>query len=181
MDNLINFDNLRKVLEEFAEEFRETYRAQLVEHDRVTQYGKDRLIDSVDENTVDTMVQAGDQAWTVSIKINKYWKYVEQGVQGKKNSGSPYKNPGWKAYPHILEWVQIKPVIPSQGRLAKLPRPQQIKSSAYLITKSIVENGTQGSHDFENSRTATIERFRERIAEAVGHDFENYIRKVFAS
>jgi hypothetical protein len=166
MDTLINFDNLRKVLEEFAEDFRETYRAQLVEHDRVTQYGKDRLIDSVDENTVDTMVQAGDQAWTVSIKLNDYWKYIESGTK-----------PHWPPPSAILRWVQVKPVIPRPDAKGRIPSQ---KSLAFLIGRKISKEGTEGSHDFQDARTATIERFRERIAEAVGHDFENYIRKVFA-
>lgn len=177
MAELINFDNLRQVLEDFAQDFKTVYREELERSDRFTKYGQDRLIDFEQYNEVSTMVQQGDQAWTVTINLNKYWKYVEEGLQGSGNPTSPYKNPGWKAFPHILNWVTIKPVIPRPNNKGKLPSP---KSLAYLITRKIKDEGTDGSRDFENAKQVVVQRFRERIAEAVGHDFENYIRKVVA-
>lgn len=180
MADLIQFDNLRAVLEEFAGEFRDTYRASLLKHDRITQHGTDRLVDSVEANDVKAMVTEGDRAFEVTINLRPYWKYVEEGVRGAKNPGSPYNNPGWKAFPHILNWVEIKPVIPTSGRLASLPRPKQIRSSAYLITRSIVENGTQGSHDFRDSREAVLTRFRTRIRVAMAKDVQNYVRALLA-
>ena len=167
MAELINFDNLRQVLEDFAQEFKTVYREELERSDRFTKYGQDRLIDFEQYNDVSTMVQQGDQAWTVSIRLNEYWKYVEEGTK-----------PHWPPPSAILKWITVKPVIPRPDAKGRIPSP---KSLAYLIGRKISEDGTAGSHDFENAKQVVIQRFRERIAEAVGHDFENYIRKVVTS
>lgn len=164
MAELINFDNLRQVLEDFAQEFKAVYREELERSDRFTKYGQDRLIDFEQYNDVSTMVQQGDQAWTVSIRLNEYWKYVEEGTK-----------PHWPPPSAILKWITVKPVIPRPDAKGRIPSP---KSLAYLIGRKISEDGTAGSHDFENAKQVVVQRFRERIAEAVGHDFENYIRKV---
>ena len=167
MAELINFDNLRQVLEDFAQEFKTVYREELERSDRFTKYGQDRLIDFEQYNDVSTMVQQGDQAWTVSIRLNEYWKYVEEGTK-----------PHWPPPSAILKWITVKPVIPRPDSKGRIPSP---KSLAYLIGRKISEDGTAGSHDFENAKQVVLQRFRERIAEAVGHDFENYIRKVVTS
>ena len=164
MAELINFDNLRQVLEDFAQDFKTVYREELERSDRFTKYGQDRLIDFEQYNDVTTMVQQGDQAWTVSITLNEYWKYVEEGTK-----------PHWPPPSAILKWITVKPVIPRPDAKGRIPSP---KSLAYLIGRKISEEGTEGSHDFENAKQVVVQRFRERIAEAVGHDFENYIRKV---
>ena len=181
-NTLIQFDNLRAVLEEFAQEFKDQYRAGLLAHDRITRDGH-QLVDSVDRNTVEAMIREGDQAWTVTINLMEYWKYVEEGVQGARNPGSPYRNPGWKAYPFILNWVKIKPVIPRPPQTIRPTRrtlESLQRSSAYLITRSIVANGTQGSHDFATAQETTIDRFRTRIRLAMVKDVQNYVRQVLA-
>lgn len=188
-NELIQFDNLRAVLEEFAQEFKDQYRAGLLAHDRITRDGH-QLVDSVDANTVQAMIREGDEAWTVTINLMEYWKYVEEGVQGTKNPGSPYRNPGWKAYPHILNWVEIKPVLPRPN--SRGVRPSN-RSLAYLITREIAGDhprhptkdnkapgGTRGSHDFKTAQETTIERFRVRIRVAMIKDVQNYVRQVLA-
>ena len=188
-NELIQFDNLRAVLEEFAQEFKDQYRAGLLSHDRITRDGH-QLVDSVDAKTVQAMIREGDEAWTVTINLMEYWKYVEEGVQGTKNPGSPYRNPGWKAYPHILNWVTIKPVLPRPNSRGVTPSD---RSLAYLITREIAGDhprhptkdnkapgGTRGSHDFKTAQETTIERFRVRIRVAMIKDVQNYVRQVLA-
>lgn len=163
---LIDFANLQAVLEEFAVEFRDTYRAELERSDRFTQHGKDRLIDSVEANTVQTMVHEGDNAWTVSINLKEYWKYVENDTR-----------PHWPPPDAILRWVTIKPVIPYPDKRGRLPSP---RSLAFLIGRKISQVGTKGSHDFETSREAVLARFRTRIRVAMAADVREYVRKVLA-
>lgn len=176
MDTLIDLSELQKVLEDFAKDIKENYIEHLQYHDRVTQQKpskeKSKLIDSIQ-----THVVQGDKEFLVTMDLNEYWKYVEEGVQGKSNPGSPYKNPGWKAFPHIYEWVEIKPVIPRPGKNGKLPSTQSL---AYLITRNIVEQGTQGTHDLEVTKENVLNWYRDKISEALGHAFEGYIRKVVA-
>ena len=134
---------------------------------------KQKLIESVKTNVV-----VGDQAFEVTMRLNDYWKYVEEGVRGSRNMSSPYRNPGWKAYPFILKWIEIKPVLPRPNSNGKQPTPKQL---GYLITRSIVENGTQGSHDLQKVKDGVIPWYREKIAAALGHDMEHYIRKLVAT
>lgn len=165
-DTLIQFDNLRAVLEEFAQEFKDQYRAGLLEHGRYTQYGQDRLIDSVDANTVQAMIREGDEAWTVTINLNDYWKYVEEDTA-----------PHWPPPDAILRWVEIKPVIPRPDSRGRIPSPNSL---AYLIGRKISKFGTTGSHDFKTAQETTIDRFRTRIRLAMVKDVQNYVRQVLA-
>lgn len=168
MAELIEFTELQQVLQELADDIRENYKEHLEFNDRYTREHK--LIDSVK-----TQVVVGDQAFEITMTLEDYWKYVEEGVQGGDNPTSPYRNPGWKAYPFILRWIDIKPVLPRPNADGKLPTPSQL---GYLITRAIVENGTQGSHDLQKTKDGVIPWYKERIAAALGHDMENYIRKL---
>ena len=165
---LIDFTELQQVLQDLANDVRDNYREHLEYNDRYTTEHK--LIDSVR-----TQVVVGEQAFEVTMTLRDYWKYVEEGVKGSQNYTSPYRNPGWKAYPFILRWIEIKPVIPRPMSNGKLPTPSQL---GYLITRSIVNKGTQGSHDLKAVKDNLIPWYRERIAAALGHDMEHYIRKI---
>ena len=166
MADLIQFDNLRAVLEEFAGEFRDTYRASLLEHDRITQHGTDRLVDSVEANDVKAMVTEGDRAFEVTINLKEYWKYVEEDTR-----------PHWPPPSAILRWVEIKPVIPYPDAKGRIPSP---RSLAFLIGRKISREGTTGSHDFRDSREAVLTRFRTRIRVAMAKDVQNYVRALLA-
>ena len=165
-NELIQFDSLRAVLEEFAQEFKDQYRSGLLSHGRFTQYGEDRLVDSVDANQVSAMIQEGDEAWTVTINLNEYWKYVENDTR-----------PHWPPPSAILRWVEIKPVLPHPDANGRIPSP---RSLAYLIGRKISREGTTGSHDFKTAQETTIERFRVRIRVAMVRDVQNYVRSVLA-
>lgn len=166
MADLIQFDNLRAVLEEFAGEFRDTYRASLLKHDRITQHGTDRLVDSVEANDVKAMVTEGDRAFEVTINLKEYWKWVENDTR-----------PHWPPPSAILRWVEIKPVIPYPDAKGRIPSP---RSLAFLIGRKISREGTTGSHDFRDSREAVLTRFRTRIRIAMAKDVQNYVRALLA-
>lgn len=166
MADLIQFDNLRAVLEEFAGEFRDTYRASLLKHDRITQHGEDRLVDSVEANDVKAMVTEGDRAFEVTINLKEYWKWVENDTR-----------PHWPPPSAILRWVEIKPVIPYPDAKGRIPSP---RSLAFLIGRKISREGTTGSHDFRDSREAVLTRFRTRIRVAMAKDVQNYVRALLA-
>lgn len=167
---LIEFTELQQVLQDLANDIRDNYKEHLEFNDRYTKEHK--LIDSVK-----TQVVVGERAFEITLTLQDYWKYVEEGVQGSENTSSPYRNPGWKAYPFILRWIDIKPVIPRPDAKGRIPSPKQL---GYLITRSIVEKGTQGSHDLQKVKDGVIPWYREKIAAALGHDMEHYIRKLVA-
>ena len=164
MADLINFTELRKVLQDLAGDIRENYKEHLQWNDRYTERGvpsgySQRLIDSVK-----TQVEVGDRAWEITMTLNDYWKYVEDDTK-----------PHFPPVSKILEWVEIKPVIPRPDANGRIPSP---KSLAFLIGRAISEHGTQGSHDLEKVKDGVIPWYKEKIAIALGHDMENYIRKI---
>ena len=89
---LIDLTELQQVLQDLANDIRDNYKEHLEFNDRYTKEHK--LIDSVK-----TQVVVGDREFEITMTLQDYWKYVEEGVRGFENMSSPYKNPGWKAYP----------------------------------------------------------------------------------
>lgn len=164
MDQLIDFTELQQVLQDLANDIRDNYKEHLQFNDRYTEKGipkgyKARLIDSVK-----TEVVVGDRAWEVTMTLNDYWKYVEDDTK-----------PHFPPIDKILEWVQIKPVIPRPDAKGRIPSP---KSLAFLISRAISKFGTKGTHDLEKVKDGVIPWYTKRIAAALGHDMGNYIRKI---
>ena len=166
-DELLNLENLERVLTEFADDVKANYVQLLKDGDHVY---TGKLMENITIH-----VDSGQGEYVVSFDMEQYWKYLEEGVRGAANPTSPYKNPGWKAYPHILKWVQLKPVIPRPDSNGKIP---SVKSLAYLITRSIVENGTTPYGNLKEAKADALNIWRDRISEALGRDFENYIAKI---
>ena len=161
---LIDLSELQRVLQDLANDIRDNYKEHLRYNDRYTERGvpsgySERLIDSVK-----TQVVVGDNAYEVTMTLNDYWKYVEDDTR-----------PHFPPVSKILEWVNIKPVIPRPDANGRIPSP---KSLAYLIGRAISERGTKGTHDLEKVKDGVIPMYRERIAAALGRDMENYIRKI---
>lgn len=161
---LLDLTELQKVLQDLANDIRDNYKEHLQFNDRYTERGvptgySQKLIDSVK-----TQVVVGDQAYEVTMTLNDYWKYVEDDTR-------PHFPPPNK----ILEWVEIKPVIPRPLANGKIPSPKQL---AFLISRAISEHGTKGSHDLQQVKDGIIPFYKEKIAAALGHDMENYIRKL---
>ena len=154
---LIELTELQKVLQDLANDIRDNYKEHLEFNDRYTKEHK--LIDSVK-----TQVVVGDNAYEVTMSLNDYWKYVEYDCK-----------PHWPPVSKILEWVEIKPVIPRPLASGKIPSPKQL---AFLIGRAIYEHGTTGTHDLEKVKDGVIPWYKEKIAIALGHDMENYIRKL---
>lgn len=157
MDELVNLDSLLRVLMDLARDIEDNYKEQLAASGRyTTEYN---LIDSVR-----TEVRVADKGYEIVMHLKDYWKYVEEDTK-------PHFPPPSK----ILEWIQIKPIIPRPDKLGRIPTEDQL---AFLIGRKIARVGTKGSHDLEKTKDAIIPFYRERIKEALGHDMESYIRKL---
>ena len=161
---LIDLSELQQVLQDLANDIRDNYKEHLQFNDRYTEKGvptgySEKLIDSVK-----TQVVVGDNAYEVTMSLNDYWKYVEYDTK-----------PHWPPIDKILEWVNIKPVIPRPLASGKIPSPKQL---TFLIGRKIYNEGTDGTHDLEKVKDGVIPWYKEKIAIALGHDMENYIRKL---
>ena len=116
---LIDLTELQQVLQDLANDIRDNYKEHLEFNDRYTELGvptgyTQKLIDSVK-----TQVVVGDQAYEVTMTLNDYWKYVEDDTK-----------PHFPPVSKILEWVEIKPVIPQDHwQVTKSPHPNNLHSS----------------------------------------------------
>ena len=169
-EQLTEYPHLQAVLMEMAEAVKAAYVGNLKANGRPTQ-GIPSRADGRLADTVTTTVSLKEGKFTASLNLNTYWKYVEDGVlpSGK------YGNPGWKAFPAIREWVDIKPVIPRPDGNGRIPSP---KSLAYLITRKIVNVGTHGTHDLEMAKDAIIPQYLDRIEDALKEDVGTIIVKL---
>ena len=156
---LIDLNNLMAVLEEYGNEVRNLYQDKLIQNDRIA---TGELL-----NNVESQVVVNGQTYEVQLThLQEYWKYIENGTK-----------PHFPPMDKILEWIMVKPVLPRPNDDGDLPTPRQL---AYLIAREISENGTEGTHDLQDAIQEVNAKYRQRIAEALGHDMEFYIRKVIA-
>ena len=163
---LITLENVKTVLEEYAQEVRNTYQDKLITNDRIS---SGKLL-----NSVEYQVEFNGVEYEVKLTLEKYWKYIEYGVQGKENFSSPFKNPGWGAYPHILEWVTTKPVLPRSGQ-KHLKRPESL---AGAITAAIVNNGIKPGGELKDSIDEVNQRYKDKLVIALHKDTETLLKVV---
>lgn len=104
--------------------------------------------------------------YKVILDLLSYWKYVEYG----RRAG---KMPPIQA---IMDWIKVKPVIPREIN-GQLPTERQL---AFLIARSIGENGTEGKHVLEKANTKTQEQMIESIKQAFLEDIGEDMDKVLA-
>ena len=172
-DDLISFPATTAVLQQLAEEFKAGYIARLKENGHFTRDGQNRLID-----TITTEVTVDGRSFSASLKMNYYWQFLEEGIQ----PDGKFKNPGWKSFPFILKWVEIKPIIPRPPKTIK-PSKRTLeslqKSTAYLIVRKRNEVGDKGTHGFEKARDAILPQYYDRIRDALAQDVGKYIATFF--
>ena len=65
----------------------------------------------------------------VSIQLNEYWKFIENGTK-----------PHWPPISEIRKWISVKPILPRPLASGKLPTDNQL---AYLIGRKISKVGTK--------------------------------------
>ena len=164
---LISFDNVVKVLEEYGQEVRNKYQDQLIENDRIA---TGKLLNSVEYRVV-----SNGNTYEVQLQLMNYWKYLEYGLKGKKNPTSPFSNPGMKVYPFIREWIKVKPVLPRPMKNGKLPALNQL---AFLITRAIAKNGTTPGDELKDSLEAVNEKYKEKLIVALQKDSEAIMKYV---
>lgn len=153
---LIDLTELQQVLQEFAEDIRDRYRDVLAKNDHIASR---KLVDSIK-----TQVEVGENYYEVTMTLEDYWKYVEYDTK-----------PHFPPPDAILKWIQIKPVIPRPDANGRIPTQKQL---AFLIGRKIAREGTTGTHDLEQTKEDILPWWKEQISKALGHDIENYIRKL---
>lgn len=126
VDRLISneiLQNFLATLDEYAQEANELYKRKLTDKGINASY---TLL-----NSVETTVKRNDDTFTVTINLEDYWYYVENGRKAGR----------FPPIDKILEWIRVKPVIPYTDSRGRLPTEEQL---AFLIARKIANEGTEG-------------------------------------
>ena len=130
----MEWKNLKEALETYGQVLEDTYREELADADA---FASGRLFDSIKH-----IVQVDDKTIELSLELEDYWKYVEEGR-------APGKFP---PLGKIEEWIRIKPVSPYPDAKGRVPSTEQL---AFLIGRKIAEEGIEGKHLLEASIEST--------------------------
>lgn len=160
MEELLKLDNLTAVLERFAVELEAEYRSNLKQSGRMA---TGQLHD-----TAKCEVVKGE--YLVVFHLQDYWRYVEGGRTQTKNGGNG------ELRRKILEWLEVKRILPTPMKNGKLPTPQQL---AYVISKKIHKEGYKGTQDLSKATDTIYDRFQQEIYDAIDKDFDTAIINIF--
>ena len=143
----MKWDHLNSVLEHYAEALKNELQQNLL-NDGSNASGT--LV-----NSLRYILYVGDTEMSVSIGLEEYWKFIEYDTK-----------PHWPPIDAIRKWIEVKPVIP-QVRDGRLPTVDQL---AFLISRKISRDGTQGTQFFHRAQQTVNERFLLSIEKAVEED-----------
>ena len=150
----IKWTNLERVLNEFADRFIELARGYL-QNNNTNASGE--LSQSLEK-----IVEIGEDSYSVKIGLADYWTYVEHG-----------RGPGkFPPPPAIKSWIEIKPVNPNPMANGKTPTVEQL---TFLIGRKIAREGTTPQPFFEPAKELVIREFSDAIDKAVEADVEAFI------
>ena len=161
MEDIIKWENLRRVLGEFAQELRNRYQDNLIRDNKIA---TGNLL-----NSVEYKVDFDDRSIWVELHLEDYYKWVEEG-RGPGKYPPPDK---------ILEWIRWKPIVPDDRQgTGKLPTEQQL---VYLISRKIAENGIEPGHQLRDAMNDIYAEFEERIDDAIAMDINDAVEVIFSS
>lgn len=165
MDTIIEWTETYRVLEEYAIRLRNLYQDKLIKGDKIAT--GDLM------NNVEYIIEKDSRSVSVSLQLEDYWKYVEDGRPAGK----------YPPIDKILDWIRVKPIVPDE-RSGRLPTENQL---AFLIARAIAgkspnqenlrnpEGGIEGTHYLQESQEEVLVEFEDKLSEAVGRDVDRYM------
>lgn len=104
-------------------------------------------------NTASYMTKFDGRYLTISLNLQDYWKYVEDGTK-----------PHFPPIEDILQWIKVKPVLPRK-RNGKLPTQKQL---AYLISRKISKVGTKAYKPL--NKAMSIFKLQQKVLKALSKE-----------
>lgn len=154
-----DFKHTAKALAEFGQKIVDNYRAEL----EACNYQDGQLY-----KTLKYSVKMDNSSWIISISLEDYWKYIENG----RRAGA--KMPPLSV---IENWINVRQIIPHSMTLKSgkqvIPTIPQL---SFLIARKIARDGIPARPLFKNSFEAAKKQFLEVIKEAVKQDIEEGLR-----
>lgn len=174
--NSLTFDNLRAVLEQYGRDAEALYKAKLTQG-RPPYGTKNASSDLL--NSVKWGLNVDGKSFEVTLNLAHYWKYVEGGSQGRASSpyGAIYRA-HWPPSSAILDWINVKPVLPRPDKNGRIPTPKQL---AYLIGRKIAMKGIEPFPAMSQTVEELNAKYSEKIAEAVTKDVSAFVPIIFSS
>lgn len=156
VDRLISSEILSEflaTLDEYAEKAEELYKRKLTDKGINASY---KLL-----NSVETTVKRGDDTFTVTINLEPYWIYVENGRKAGR----------FPPVSKILEWIRCKPVIPYSDSRGRIPTEESL---AFLISRKIAEQGTEPRRVLAETITELNNYYLPLLQQALDRDFARF-------
>lgn len=157
---MIDFSNTLRVLNNYGELFRQTYR----DNNAAAGYDPGKAL----MNEVSFRVQSSGGTFEIIFNLPDYWKYAEYGR-------GPGKMPPKGS---LLDWMQWKRILPSPMTLSSgrtvLPTMEQLE---FLIRRKIGKYGTEGSHTWELTENELRDRLIRDVTEALRKDVMQHLEK----
>ena len=110
--------------------------------------------------------------YLVVFHLQDYWKYVEGGRPKTMSGGSG------ELRRKILEWLEVKRILPTPMKNGKLPTPKQL---AYLISRKIHKEGYKGTQDLSKATDTIWERYREEIYDAIDKETSILLSSIYSN
>lgn len=152
---VIKWTNLHKVLTEYTEYFIKEAQKNIDDYDAVAT-GNMR-------NILPNEIKIGDDYFSITVKIEDYFKYVEGGSKGlissPPNAVYPAHFPPVQA---IKEWIEVKGLSTGNER--------DDLSFAYAISTNIEKRGLEPKPFFKDTKESTYKAFEEKIVQAIKDD-----------
>lgn len=142
------YNNLRKVLNEFGQAFINLVADKIIEADGIA---TGEML-----NTLDFDVRQEGGHFTVYLEHTDYFPYYDQGTE-----------PHWPPKEPIIQWVQNKPIYPDADANGNLPTVEEL---AFLISRKIARDGTEARNVFEAAKQQLIPEWEEKFSAALAQD-----------
>lgn len=153
----MEFKHLEEVLNRYGDLVKTKYQSSAPE-------ATGNLVQNVSFN-----VELNNGVYEVSLNLPFYWKYVEEGRSAGK----------MPPVERILDWVRAKPVMPREMN-GSLPTEKQL---AFLIARSIGENGIEGKHILggvmEETEQQMLESVKQAFLEDIGYEVEQVLMLLY--
>lgn len=151
------FEYLTDTLQLWGEIIAEEYKNKL-NNEGISASGK--LADSVK-----SLFSVNGTTYEVSLSLEEYWKNIENGDGQLRRS--------------ILEWIRVKPVLPTPLENGKLPTESQL---AYLISRKIHTLGYEGKQPLkrtlDENRGDIIKDIEDALSKDLSTDVLNILRTI---
>lgn len=153
----IVWKNLERVLDSFADRFIQIAREYLANNNT---NATGNLGESLEK-----IIEIGEDSFSVSISLADYWKYVNGGR-------GPGKFPPPQA---IQDWIEVKHITPTPGMNGRTPTVKQL---SFLIGRKIANDGTSPHPFFDEAKQQAITEFSQAIDDAIVQDVSDYIQEI---